>query len=107
MSEPSDIKNLLMGLAEKWGLKEPASVAKLFSEWEQIVGPQVAAKCRPVTLKDGILRLSTDSPAWAGELRYLAPQIRQRVNEALGKPLVDEVRAAVSRPSRGGRKSGI
>lgn len=101
MSEPVRIGGLLAQLAEGLGIEHPIESANLFFKWEAIVGAEVAAKCRPTAIKNGVLKVGTSSAAWASELKYLAPELIKRVNAELGKGVVKEIRPWVdTRPSR-------
>lgn len=93
MTEPTDIRSILIELADGFGIANAAETVRLFSAWERIVGPQVASRCEPVMLKEGVLKVRASSPAWAAELRFLGPQIARRVNEELGRDVVREVKA--------------
>lgn len=91
MSEPSDIRSLVAKLAESFGIPDAAFTARLFSSWAQIVGPQIASRCEPVALRDGVLKVKAATAAWASEVRYLSGQIAKRVNQEMGKELIREV----------------
>lgn len=85
--------------AEKVGLERPFETAKLFGRWQKIVGVDIAARCEPVSLKQGVLSLRTTSAAWASELKYLAPELIKRVNQELGGEVVTAVKASVKPPT--------
>ncbi|HLF70303.1 MAG TPA: DUF721 domain-containing protein [Actinomycetota bacterium] len=109
MNEHVDaIAPLLNRVASKMGIERPAETARLFATWEAIVGPQIALRCQPTSLKEGVLRVRAQSPAWAAELRYLGPEVASRINAALGQKVVDQVKAWVPNPggptSRFGRR---
>lgn len=95
MSEPTGIRGLLVELADRWGIDNPAETMRLFVAWERIVGPEIASRCDPEMLKSGILKVRAESAAWASELRYLAPQILRRVNDELGRVVVKQVKISV------------
>lgn len=95
MGEPESISGPLAELARGLGLPEPVAASRLFGSWSEIVGEAVASRSRPVSLRKGELRVITDSAAWAAQLRYLAPEVIRRVNEALGRDLVRNVTATV------------
>lgn len=85
------------------GLARAADAGLVWSRWEDIVGAQVARHAEPTSLRQGLLRVRTSSPAWAGELLYLRSDIAQRANELLGRSAVSEVRiwtapGAIRRP---------
>jgi len=60
------------------------AVAEVFGRWDEIVGPQVAAHTKPEAFEEGDLVVTADSPAWATQLRMLAPQVLKRLGEELG-----------------------
>ena len=76
-------------------MKDPARTGLVWARWQEIVGPGMATHCRPSSLREGVLRLRTDSPTWATEVGYLAEDIRRKVNEMAGEPLVTDVRVWV------------
>lgn len=82
---------MLLELAARLGIEHPMETARLFGAWERIVGVEVAARCRPTSLRSGVLKVRAASPAWAAELRYLAPELIRRVNTELGGEVVREV----------------
>ncbi|MGI8426816.1 MAG: DUF721 domain-containing protein [Actinomycetota bacterium] len=97
MSDPLKLGSLLAQLAAKWGMDYPMESARLFAGWQDIVGAEIAAKCQPTALKQGVLKVKTSSPAWASEFKYLAPAVIKRVNEELGHPVVKEIRPWIER----------
>ena len=92
MRDPSRIGTVLGTMAAGWGVENPLESARIVSSWTQVVGPEVAAKCRPTSLKGGVLRVHTDSAAWASEFRFLAAEVRSRINAELGREVVREVK---------------
>lgn len=95
MTEPTPVRISIGEFAQKMGLDKPYETAQLFGRWVSIVGSDVAAKCQPVWLKQGVLSVRTTSAAWASELRYLAPELIRRVNSELGSSIVTQIKAAV------------
>ena len=73
-------------------MESPLESAAIVASWSEIVGGEVAAKCRPTSLKAGVLRVRTDSPAWASEFRYLAAEVIRRINAQFGREVVKEVK---------------
>lgn len=90
--DPIRIGGTLSSLARAWGMESPAETARIFSAWDQIVGPEVAARCRPSSLKGGVLKVRTESAVWASEFRYLSADVIRRINKELGKEIVREVK---------------
>lgn len=42
---------------------------------------ELAGQCRVIGLRDGCLRLATDTPAWAARLRFQAPRLVQQLRQ--------------------------
>ncbi len=82
------------------GGRRPVSAAALgtvFSRWEEIVGPAVARHVRPIRLEGGTLLVAVDQPAWATQVRALAPGILARLGEEAGE-LLDRLEVVVRPP---------
>ena len=103
LDEPARIVGALASLAVAWGMENPLESARIVARWDQIVGLEVAAKCRPTSLKAGVLRVRTDSPAWASEFRFLSPQVIGRINAELGGTVVREIKPWVGPPVKDNR----
>jgi predicted nucleic acid-binding Zn ribbon protein len=89
--DPRLLSAALDGLVEEQGWQSDVSVHGVFGRWDQIVGAEVAAHCRPETFRDGELTISTDSTAWATQVRLLASTLVRRLNEELGHDTVARV----------------
>jgi predicted nucleic acid-binding Zn ribbon protein len=106
--EPRPVGASLSSIARSLGLTNTHTVVTVFGEWEQLVGPVLAAHTRPERLTDGELLIVVDEPAWATEVRILAPQLLERLAKALGEngDLVERVTVRVDRfrPTKPGAK---
>jgi len=74
------------------GWDDTMSVATVMGQWEALVGPDVAAHCRPERLDEGTLVLVAESTAWATQLRLLSRSIVERLAREVGPNLVRQVR---------------
>jgi len=73
------------------GWQDRAAVARLMSEWAQIVGADVAAHVEPVGFHEGELTLQADTTAWATQVRLLMPTLRQAIDRQVGVGTVSRV----------------
>ena len=69
------MSDALGAVASHLGAGRPEVVHLMFSRWEEVVGPAVAAHVRPVRVDGDTLIVSADHPAWATQMRHLAPDI--------------------------------
>jgi predicted nucleic acid-binding Zn ribbon protein len=90
--DPQPLKVAVGGMLSARGWRARAAVASVFGRWERIVGAQVAAHVKPETFEDGELVVLADSPAWATQMRLLAPQVLARLGEELGAGTVRHVK---------------
>jgi hypothetical protein len=100
---PHGIREVLGKLSQRLGLPDPGRTGAVWGRWEEFVGPEIAGHARPSSLRDGVLRVRADSPAWAHELGYLREEIKGRVNASLGHPVVAEVRVYTASPEPASR----
>jgi hypothetical protein len=104
MPDPEGMRDLVARAVSSLGLGDLAAAGRLFRSWEEIVGSEVAARSQPLSLRDGVLRIQTDSPAWAAEVRYLAPEVLRRANAALGRELARELKVSLRPSGRDGEQ---
>ncbi|HVF52202.1 MAG TPA: DUF721 domain-containing protein [Actinomycetota bacterium] len=88
---PPRLGDLLDDAGARLGMRATRTVGKVWANWSELVGADIAARTRPSSLKDGVLRIRADSPAWATEIGYHADTIKARVNELAGTSVVSEV----------------
>jgi len=82
--------DLLGGLLQGLGLSERMVQYRAVLLWNEVVGPQIAARTRPERIRDGILEVSVDQPVWMQQLQLLKPQLLGKLNAQLGEaPLRD------------------
>ena len=67
-------------------------LVRLWRQWEEIVGPEVAELARPVGHKDQALILTAEDAVAAQQLSYYAPELLERVNAFFGEEVFDKVR---------------
>lgn len=86
--DPQPVGALMKRLLDERGWNKDLTVARLFADWTALVGDEVAAHCTPTELRDGQLRLSAASSAWATQIRLLAPTLLARLSTQLGAGVV-------------------
>src|SRR3954466_13227705 len=67
-------------------------VGTVFGRWDSLVGPDIAAHCRPESLSEGELLVVAESTAWATQLRLLAPTILGKLRAGVGGDVVTKLR---------------
>jgi predicted nucleic acid-binding Zn ribbon protein len=86
--DPRPVGSNLDRIVRRFGGASVNSLDQVFSHWDEVVGPAVAAHARPLSLRDGVLAVAVDSPAWATQLRLLGNELLGRLSEAAGTGVV-------------------
>jgi predicted nucleic acid-binding Zn ribbon protein len=65
--------------------------------WDEVVGESLAARSQPRWLRDGVLVVEVDDPAWTTQIRWLEADLVARLTEVLGPGQVTEIEVRVAR----------
>jgi len=84
------------------GLADPQVFGRVVAAWPELVGEAVAAHSEIRSVRDGVVEVVVDSPAWATEFRYLEADLVARVSRLVGDGVVRSVRATVRTPGGAG-----
>ena len=95
----SSLENGLTSLMRKMDSRSGGAFtqARIGMLWQEIAGPQVMSHTTGAHLRDGVLVVYVDGPAWATELTAMAEVYRKALNKELGKNLVRKMMFTVSR----------
>ncbi len=91
------IGDALDAIRREFDLGAPSEIDALAAGWEHLVGTALAGHSHPQSVRGGVLVVLADSPAWAGQLRYLDQVLVTRIADELPAVSVREVRVAVAR----------
>lgn len=89
------VGNLVGKVLGELGLDGVALAHRIGAAWPEIVGPQVAAHCRPLGLRAGVLELEVDSPVWSQQLQLRKTELLERLSETFGAEAPRELRFQV------------
>lgn len=91
---PSQVQRLdeaMKAVVADLGWQDATTAARAVAEWPTIVGPEIAAHVNAVRMEQGTLVVQAESTAWANQMRLLLGQVQQRLDEALGEGIVQEI----------------
>ena len=95
LGEPVSIGDAAALVGNELGLAEPRSLAALSGSWTSVVGDAVAQHSRPRGVRNGVLEILVDAPAWATQLRYLEADLVDHASRLVGPGVVSAVRVSV------------
>lgn len=90
--DPQRLGASVAALMHSRGWESTLAVAAVMGRWEEIVGRDIAAHCRPERITEGVLHLVAESTAWATQLRLLSRTITERLGAEVGRGVVTAVR---------------
>jgi len=65
---------------------------RIWDIWQEVVGPQIADKTRPETLRNAVLVVSVSSSVWMQELSFMKQKILDRLQQNLAPGMVRDIR---------------
>ena len=86
------IGNILSDVLNAFRLDPDLELTGIFSLWDDVVGEAVAKNARPAGFKGKILLVHVGSSVWIQELQYYKKDMIRKLNEALGKELVCDIK---------------
>jgi len=97
--KPAQLGNSLAAALGRLDRRNPGAAvsARVGAAWFRIVGRSVQNHTTGAYMRDGLLIVYVDSPAWATELTAMAERYRTAINEEIGQELVGAIRFTVSR----------
>jgi hypothetical protein len=74
-------------------------IATLARRWPELVGERLARATQPASLEGGVLLVRASDGPWGAQAKYLADEIRERADQALGRGSVTAIRVVVGTPA--------
>jgi len=96
--KPEAIADVLQGWIDQSGIATRIGQASVVPEWENLVGPQIAAVTAPTSVSaDGTLWVQVTTNAWMNELSLMKPQLLKALNVRPGKAKIRDIRWQLQR----------
>jgi predicted nucleic acid-binding Zn ribbon protein len=73
-----------------WG--KQVKELQAFTRWRDIVGIQIARQAQPESFKDGVLVVRVQNSVWLSHLRFLAEELREKLNREIPSAPIEEIR---------------
>ena len=88
----SQIGNVVGEVLNRYRRESDFGLTEVWRLWEAAVGDAIAKNARPAAFKGKLLLVHVSSSAWIHQLQFLKKDILKKVNGALGKDLVEEIK---------------
>jgi predicted nucleic acid-binding Zn ribbon protein len=93
--KPSDfvhIGNVIDGVLKSYRSESGYALTKVWRLWDEAVGETIASNARPAAFKGKLLIVHVISATWIHQLQFLKNDLIAKLNDALGKPLVEKIK---------------
>lgn len=92
VKEFTHIGNIISNVLRSYRHEADEGLVQIWDLWDRAVGENIAKNARPEAFKGKLLLVNVTSSAWAHELQFLKKDIIAKVNQAMGKALVEEIK---------------
>ena len=92
MGKPAPLGTILQQAMKASRIDVDLDAHRLWQQWEDVVGTTIAQNARPEAIKGKLLLVNVSSAPWMQQLQFLKPELIEKLNENLGKEVVEEIR---------------
>jgi predicted nucleic acid-binding Zn ribbon protein len=89
------LSDLLPRLLDEVGLGKTAQAVAVIRAWDEAVGPQFRAHCRPDGVKNGVIHARVRDSSWMQRVQLEKPRIFERLRAQLGDDAPRELRLRI------------
>ena len=89
------IGNIINGVLKQYRTESDFELKAVWRLWDETVGDTIAQNAQPAAFKGNLLIVHVSSSTWIHQLQFLKKDVISRLNSALGKPLLKEIKFKV------------
>ena len=90
-SDPAPISELINQIVSDRNWNQGVAEGNLFSDWEKIVGLEIASHTLPISTVDGKLMIKWSSTAWANQMRLMQQELLTTIRNSAPGALIEEL----------------
>ena len=90
-TDPQSLQSVLSEVIANRNWSQGVAEGSLFSDWQQIVGGEIALHTTPIALVDGKLTIQSSSSAWATQMRLMKDELLKIISTTAPGALVEEL----------------
>jgi predicted nucleic acid-binding Zn ribbon protein len=91
IKDPKSLNDVMSELISNRDWRQGLAEGNIFSDWEKIVGGEIASHSTPISLVDGRLTIQTSSTAWATQLTLISSDLLKTISNSSPGALVEEL----------------
>lgn len=86
------ISNIIDDVIKQYRCEPDFDLKAVWRLWDETVGETIAQNARPAAFKGKLLIVHASSSAWIHQLQFLKSDLISKLNAALGKVLVEDIK---------------
>ena len=87
-----DISQVLNTVLANYNLETKVKKEQLFENWQNILGKDLADKCKPIKIEENILYLEAKNSVWRNELKLRERDLLNLVHKKIEKKIISKIR---------------
>ncbi len=95
LKKPAHIGGILRSALSAYRAGGDTELTKVWALWDEAVGSAIAENTRASAFKGSLLIVHVSSSTWVQHLHFLKGDLIRKVNQALGKNLIKEIKFKV------------
>jgi len=86
------IRNIIDDVLKPYRSKPDFELKSVWGLWDEAVGKTIAQNAQPAAFKGKLLIVHVGNSAWIHQLQFLKNDMINKLNTALGQPLIAEIK---------------
>lgn len=86
---PQRIGPILESVFQKKGWGEKLREYQIWTHWPEVMGKNLAERCRPLHLRYGVLTIVVSSSSWLTQLQFMKLELIEKIKNSFGITLSD------------------
>ena len=96
--DPIPLRDAVDAVTRDLGMPPPDALSRVADAWTSVAGTALAAHSRVRSVRNGEAVIEVDGPAWATQIRYLAKDLVEGLDGALGGRAITSLKVVVGGP---------
>ncbi len=90
-NEPRPLKDIIGECLDDLNIKRILKEKRIIAQWENMLGKAIANRTRKIFIKNRTLYIQLNSSVARAELLMIKQAILEKINEAAGEKLIDNI----------------
>jgi hypothetical protein len=91
-SDIAPLSEVMGNMMRDYNIEDKFNESQLIGEWKEIMGPAIAARTTRIFIRERVLHIQVNSAPLRQEMSMSRDLIIERLEEAAGKRIVDDIR---------------